>query len=227
MEFLRLLCLRAFVYLYEGFEFVKVVFRFYPNSRFRRHDLSLIRSYLFVNPYTVCKKHLLSKGAADPYLYGETPLTTFAEIVKRCGVKACDTVIEAGCGRGRACFWLADFVGCKVVGIEEVELFVEKANHIKKQCSLSGVSFYQGNYLDFSFKDATVVYLYGTCLEDSSIRLLFKKFSKMSAGSKIITVSYPLTDYLDCASQGMFKLVDSFEVSFPWGRSTVYLQVKN
>ncbi len=38
-------------------------------------------------------------------------------IARECGIQKEDVVFELGCGRGRTCFWLNTFIGCKVVGI--------------------------------------------------------------------------------------------------------------
>lgn len=223
MEFIKLLWIRAATYFYEGFEYLKVIFRFYSNKAFRQQDLSLLRKYIFVNPYSISKAFLLSKGAQDPYLYGETPLTTLAKIVKECGVNSNDYVYELGCGRARTCFWLAAFVNCRILGIEQIPTFIEKANEVKDKYGVQNVTFYLGSYYDVSFKEATVIYLYGTCLEDSAIKRLLKKFAKMPSGAKVITVSYPLTDY---EINPLFDLTRTFEASFPWGETTLYLHVR-
>lgn len=223
MEFLKLLWIRAKTYFYEWMEFLKVIFRFYTNKAFRQQDLSLLRKYFFANPYAISKAYLLSRGASDPYLYGETPLTTLEKIVKECGMNANDYVYELGCGRARTCFWLAAFVKCRVLGIEIIPTFVEKANEIKTKYNVQNVEFYLGSYYDVSFKEATVIYLYGTCLEDSAIERLLKKFAKMPSGAKVITVSYPLTDY---EVNPLFDLIHTFDASYPWGMTTLYLHIR-
>lgn len=223
MEFLKLLWIRAVTYFYESVEFLQVVFLFYPNKSFRQQDLSLLKKYIFTNPFTVSKKYLLSLGAKDLYQYGETPLTTFAKIVKECGITSTDRVYELGCGRARTCFWLAAFVKCRVLGIEQIPIFVEKANEVKNAYSVANVEFYLGSYYHVSFKNATVIYLYGTCLQTDEIERLLKKFAKMPLGAKVITVSYPLTDYV---GGELFDLVHSFEASYPWGTATLYVHVR-
>jgi len=226
IEFLKLLWVRATVFWYEGIEFFKVVCRFYSNRDFREQDLSLLKRYFFISPYAISKIYLLSQGAEDPYLYGETPLTTLALIAEKCQLSAYDVVYDLGCGRGRTCFWLSAFVDCRAVGVDQVPTFIEKANAVKAQYYVSSVKFLEGDYLDFSFKDATVIYLYGTCLEDSAVKLLIKKFSKLPSGTKIITVSYPLTDYLEYGQFDLFTLAETFQGSFTWGTADIYLQVR-
>ncbi len=226
LEFLKLLWVRATTFFYEALEFIKVVFRFYPNKKFRQQDLSLLRSYLFLNPYRICKEYLIRQGEEDPYVYGETPLTTLAQIAKECKLNAQDVVYELGCGRGRSCFWLGAFVNCRVTGIEQIDIFVVKANQIKTKYTVENVRFSSGNFLEFNYKDATVIYLYGTCLEEATIMHLIKKFAKMAPGSKIITISYPLTDYLELQNWALFELVHTFQAPFVWGWADVYLHVR-
>lgn len=227
LDFLKLLWVRAEVFCFEGIEFLKVIFRFYPDKAFRELDLSLLKSYFFVSPYAISKTYLLFKGAEDPYLYGETPLTSLSLVAKKCQLNARDVVYDLGCGRGRSCFWLAAFVNCRAIGIEQVPAFVEKANAVKVKYGVANAKFIEGDFLDFNYKDATAIYLYGTCLEDPFIKLLIKKFARLPPGTKIITVSYPLTDYLDYGQVDLFDLVDTFQASFTWGVADIYLHVRN
>lgn len=226
-EFLKLLWIRANFYVYETLEFIRVAFNYYANEKFRQQDLSLLSKYFFTSPFTISKNYLIAQGAEDPYQYGETPLTTLAAIAKECQITENDTVYELGCGRGRTCFWLAAFVKCRVVGIEQIETFVEIANQIKDQHHVGRVRICQGNYLDFSYKDATVIFIYGTCLEEPDIKLLISRFAKLAPGTKIITISYPLTDYVTPGQFDLFNVIHTFEASFPWGKGIVYLHERS
>ncbi|MBA3603288.1 MAG: class I SAM-dependent methyltransferase [Parachlamydiaceae bacterium] len=227
IEFLKLLWIRIVVYFYETIEFIEVVFRYYPNKRFRQQDLSLLSKYIFTSPYSISKNYLLARGADDLYQYGETPLTTLARIVKECQISEKDIVYELGCGRARTCFWLASFVKCRAIGIEQIPTFVEYANQVKNKFHVTGVKICEGNYLDYSYMDASVIYIYGTCLDEPVIKLLIRKFAKLPPGTKIITISYPLTDYVDYGQFALFNVVHRFEASFPWGKGAVYMHVRN
>ena len=94
------------------------------------------------------------------------------------------------------------------------------------QFAVEKVVLHCGDFFDHHFEDATVIYLYGTCLEDGTIRKLIHKFSRLQKGAKIVTVSYPLTDYLDGSQRSHFNVIHSFKVSFPWGIGDVYLHVR-
>lgn len=221
-EFFKLIWLNFTVQIHNFLEFIKVVFNYYSNLSFLKADISLMLMYLFHNPFSISKRFLMKKGASDVYAYGETPLSTLNKIAKECQITSKDCVYELGCGRGRTCFWLNSFIGCKVVGIEFVPEFVERANRIKNKLKINEVQFCLEDMRKTEFSGATVCYLYGTCLDDETINTLIKKFSKLPVGTKVITVSYPLTDYTE---DGKFEVMKRFIGTFTWGDADVYLQV--
>ncbi len=63
----------------------------------------------------------------------ETPLTSLEVIARECQLSVRDVVFELGCGRGRTCFWLNQFIGCAVIGIDYVPAFIEKALKVKRR----------------------------------------------------------------------------------------------
>ena len=211
-------------------------------------DLCFLIISLFVNPYRYNRKYLLKKGirgAKEVYAYGETPLKTFAQIAHEAGLTSQDSFLELGSGRGRGAFWLYSLIGCQVTGIEQMGFFV-RINKLmlrlfsysfpfslsflanKKQTQKKKrLSFIQGDYLALEkpFKEATVIYLYGTNLEEDFLRKLIQKFKllnsmtfKTKTKTKIITISYALSEY-----DRSFKTQKEWEVVFPWGKTTAYL----
>jgi hypothetical protein len=52
------------------------------------------------------------------------------------------------------------------------------------------------------------------------IEKIAQNMKKLPSATKIITVSYPLTDYFPYG----FKVQDQFEAEFNWGRTDVYVQ---
>lgn len=204
-------------------EYVRVLFRYYPHLDFAKIDTALLFSYLFSNPFRISKHFLKEKEEDEVYTYGETPLTSLELIARKCQITAQDVVFELGCGRGRACFWLNQIVGCSVVGIDYVPSFIAKAEKIKNLFQVQRLSFRLEDFLQADFKDATVVYLYGTCLSDNQIELLIKQLSKLPKGTKIITISYALKDFQPDAP---FRIITQFPATFTWGETDVYLQEK-
>jgi hypothetical protein len=222
-EFFELLWLQFKVQTRNFSDFTQSVIHYYSNGLFAKLDIALILTYLFKNPYTISQRFLKARGERDIYAYGETPLTTLDFIAKECRITSKDTVFELGCGRGRTSFWLYSFIKCSVVGVDFVGDFIKRAQHISKSYELKGIEFRNENMIDTDFKGATIIYLYGTCLDDDFIRKLAQKFVLLPAGTKIITVSYPLTDY---ANKEDFEVMKCFPAQFTWGSADVYLNYR-
>lgn len=222
-EYLELFWINLAVQKRNLFEFIRVIGRYYPNKTFRKLDSSLLLLYFFNSPYRISKEFLQSRGEEDLYQYGETPLTTLDFIVKECRVSNKDTVFELGSGRGRTSFWLNTFIGCQVVGIEYIPEFVENANVVKERYNVQNVKFLCEDMLQADFNGASVIYLYGTTLEDAFIEKLIERFQKLPVGTKIITISYPLTDY---TTRPLFEVMKRFSAKFTWGMADVYLQIR-
>lgn len=162
------------------------------------------------------------KGEEEIYAYGETPLTTLATIAEAAQLKKEDKVFELGCGRGRGCFWLENFIGCQVVGIDFVPTFIKKADEVRHRFNLSKIAFRCEDLAVSDLAGATAVYLYGTCYEDAFIQMLIGKFAKLPSGTKIITVSYPLSDYTKLP---LFTVTKQFTAPFTWGEAEVFVNV--
>ena len=220
-EFFSLLWLNTQLLFKNSWEFFKVVFSYWGNSTFLKEDLSLTLMYLFHNPYSISKRFMRKRGEKYVHVYGETPLSTLDEIAKKANIKSSDTVFELGSGRGRACFWLNSFIGCKVVGLEFIPEFVERAKQIKDKLHIEGVEFRLQDFLQADLKEASVIYLYGSCLDDRDISILANKMALLSSGTKVITVSYPLADYCE---KDAFVVMNLFTANFTWGKAEVFIQ---
>lgn len=198
-----------------------IVLNFYKNIRFCIADLLFLLFYLFINPYRVSKKFLKRKNEQNIHLYGETPLSTFAKIVKNCNVRSKDTFLELGSGRGRCALWLSVFVGCNVEAVEWIPLFQKIGFFISRITGSKKIRFYSEDMFTFDLKNPDIIFLYGTCLEEGEIYQLIDKFKKMNGKVKIITISYPLSQY-----DSSFKALKRFSVEFPWGKTSCYINIK-
>jgi hypothetical protein len=197
---------------------MQTIFRFYP--RFAFCDIAFGFLALFSNPYRTCRKFLQKIGEKDCYAYGETPLTTYQKITEICEVLPGDTWLELGAGRGKGCFWLAQFIQCQVIGVEFVPQFVSTACFLKKVLRLKNLRFEQKEIEEANFSSATVVYLYGTFFSDEKIARLTRKFEQLPPGAKIITISYPL-------ESAHLQLVKTFAVSYPWGDTEAFCHIRS
>lgn len=194
------------------FELCKVTFRYYRNVSFFITDLALAFRYIFKSPFRLAKD-----------VYGETPLTTLDKIASECRLLSKDVVYDLGCGRGRALFWLRHFIKCEVYGIDNQELFISRAHTIKKMMKLDKMSFLNEDVTTLDLKKATAIYFYGTCYSDEMIEKLINQFKELPRGTKIISVSYPLTEY---TNEPLFELKKEFKGKYPWGTTDIYYQVK-
>ncbi|MCB1107714.1 MAG: methyltransferase domain-containing protein [Chlamydiia bacterium] len=194
--------------------------RYYTDRAFEKIDKDLLTAYIFKNPYTISKNYSKKHREREIHTYGETPLMVYEKIAKEVDLKPSDTFLELGSGRGRGAFFLHHFYKCQVIGIERIPQFVKLSKHLAQKHHLEKTSFICANMLDANIPPATVIYLYGTCLEDQDIHLLVDRFKTFPKKTKILTISYPLTDYDEKA----FHIEKSFTVSFPWGETEAYLQ---
>ncbi len=186
---------------------------------FLKYEKAFHRAYRFFNPFRICKDYHRQKGEREIDVYGESPLPVIAEIVRQCDLNSSDVLFELGCGRGRGAFFFSHLTGCRVIGVDWVPFFIRTAEAILKDIEPSlPVSFCCNDMLSVDFKQATVIYLCGTCLSDETILSLCRRFEDASSSLKIITVSYALAEY-----SHRFVTSKQFAVVFPWGKTEVYL----
>ncbi len=185
----------------------RAIQHYYKSPKFALIDLAFGLIALLINPYRTCRRFLRKIGEENVYAYGETPYTTYEKLVKECGIGLNDTWMELGAGRGKGCFWLAHFVGCKVIGIEQVPKFVWIAKALRLLFQVKQLEFEKGDIGKADLSRATVVYLYGLWPE-----------IKIEKGIRVITTGEPL--------EGL-RIIKSFWIRFPWGRTTAYFQEKN
>lgn len=188
----------------------RTIRHYYPKSwRFALCDLALGFSSLFFNPYRVCRK--------NGYVYGETPIESLHRIAALCSLSSDDCWLELGSGRGKGAFWIANFIGCKTIGVEKIPLFFRISNAIRVALRMKRLSFICADLADSDFAKATCVYLYSTCMDNGVIASLTEKMQALPMGAKVVTVSAPLPE------SNAFRHAGAFPISFPWGETDGYL----
>jgi ubiquinone/menaquinone biosynthesis C-methylase UbiE len=76
-------------------------------------------------------------------------------LAERVKVSSGDVVIDLGCGVGGSAIWLAENIGCRVVGVDINEEFLRLARQQVRQRGLDGqVSFHRMDFRHLSFPDA-------------------------------------------------------------------------
>ncbi len=196
---------------------------YFKKPQLFRLDVLFVWHFLFKNPYKVSKYYLQIREEKDIHCYGETRASSILTIIRECNISSEDIFYEVGCGRGRASFWFHYLVGCQVLANEQIPLFVSEANKIKKKLGITGMDFLQEDLTLSDYSKASVIYFYGTSVEESKIKKFISKLNVLPKQSKVISVSYPLSDY---SRDINFKIIKVFETRFPWGKTNVYLQAK-
>ncbi|OGN55391.1 MAG: hypothetical protein A3D96_03850 [Chlamydiae bacterium RIFCSPHIGHO2_12_FULL_44_59] len=177
---------------------------YYKSPKFAFLDLTYWVIYCFSNPYRVSRKFLQKRGEKEIYAYGETPYVTYHKMACEVGLKETDVWMEMGSGRGKGCFWVAHFMKCRVIGVEWIPQFVYLSKVIRTLFRMKKVSFRGEEIQTTSLEGVTVIYLYG----------LWPPL-QLSPKVKLITISEPIEG---------FRVVHSFWVRFPWGRTRAYVQ---
>ncbi len=184
----------------------KQVRRRFPS--FLPFEHALKRAYRFLNPYRICRP------------YGETPLPVFVQIAEKCRIQPQDVLVEAGCGRGRGAMFLSQVFRCRVTGIDRMPIFIDKANEIAARVDpFLPVTFRCEDMFAADYSQATLIYLYGTCLAEEQVLSLVDRFEQLPLTTRIVTVSYPLTDY-----SPRFRVMEQFTGKFPWGDGEIFIQ---
>ena len=195
--------------------------RYYKNLSFALFDVFLKLAYAFINPYRISKKFLQKNDHPQIHMYGETPIALFDILLKKCKLDANDTFLELGCGRGRLCAFTRFFYKCKVVGVEQIPIFVKILNFLLKLFRLKNIFIFKKNMLDMNYSNASFIFLYGTCLENNELEKIIQNLLSTKEDTKILTISVALCDYNE-----NFKTIDEFSIKLPWGNTNAYLQIK-
>lgn len=211
-------------WLYQWRQWGRELRRYGNRPRFLLPWLWLKLSYLLDSPYAVCRRYQRRIKAENLYVYGETPLTSLELIAEKSAVTASDHVFELGAGSGFTSLWLQGVIGCRVTAIEQIPLFCWRLHRTIRRMKMTTIDVRCADYCQSSLVGASVIYLYGSNLDDSLITQLAGRLATLPPGVKVITVSYPLQPYLE---QPAFVLTDQFAVPFAWGEAEVFIQVRS
>ena len=120
--------------------------RYSFSFRFLHFELRRRLFFFLCSPWAVSRRFLDKRGEFDAQGYGETPLMTLEAVARRLKISSDDAVLELGSGTGRNCVWLSDRYGCRTLGIEQIQLFVQlgKKTHPKMYVRWPGFSYLWG-----------------------------------------------------------------------------------
>lgn len=192
----------------------KVSRLFYKNKHFKKIDRALLKAYRKKSPYKI------SKEFTSLHIYGETPLTLFHQIFQKGGLKKSDCFVDLGCGRGRGVLFATSFWDCQSIGVDQIPFFCKEAEKIADTYKLS-CQFHAEHLSDFNLSQGSFFYFYAICMEEEELVFMISRLERIRKGSKVVTVSFPLTDYSDS-----FSVCTSWKAAFPWGYGSVFLHIK-
>ncbi len=208
------LALRARLYLFYDF--------FYLLRHLHRPKLLLSALLLFLLYFFQTPFRILRKKRREPY--GETPYAALEELATLAGCQEGEKVVDLGCGRGKVAFWFRLIREAHVLGLDNLPLFVERAQWVQNLLKISDLEFREAQILHEKFTEKALYYLYLITLTDQEINQLLKRFESLPGGSRFLTVSFALSEY---DQEGSYKILKEKTVAFPWGEATVYLEEKN
>jgi hypothetical protein len=184
-------------------------------------DIGLFLLYPLVSPYLVSRRYMNRIGSNEEMTFGETPLITLEKICQRAEIPANAVIFDLGCGWGRTTFFLhAHNRAHLTIGIDIVPKFISRAEKLRRWMRKESIVFLEADFRSINYKDADVIWLYGTCFKEDTIQELVERWeSQLKEGAIIITTSYSLVPY----TKGRIKLIDHDDFNFIWGNCGVFI----
>jgi len=184
-------------------------------------DWQYFLNYWSDNPYRICNRYFRKEEKKEVF-YGDSWPFTIPYFVDSIPISKEDVFFDLGSGTGRISFWFQVVAKCKVVAIEKVPHFIQKAKIIQKKVQNEKVDFIEEDLLETNYDSATIIYFYSSSFDDKTILKLIEKWKSLPTGVRIITTSFALAEY----GSKDYKVLKQFKVSYPWGMCDVFLQIK-
>jgi len=172
-----------------GVDPIGSIVRYYEHTRFDYSSLWAHRSdpafhYGYYDEH--CRHHRRAVANAN------------ATLARFAGIKQGDKVLDAGCGRGGSCFWLAEKLGARPVGVNLVTSQLEYARREAGRRGLSGqVEFRKADYTRTAFEAESfdVVWaLESLCHSPRKIDFYSEAYRLLRPGGRLVVAEYMLNE---------------------------------
>lgn len=131
--------------------------------------------------------------------FGATLLRMNQVLANEAGILPTDKVLDAGCGIGGSCFYLAENIGCDCIGITLSSKQVDKATQLAKQKGLSQkVSFRAMSYLNTDFPSESFDVVWGLesiCYATDKEVFIKEAYRLLKPGGRLIIADGMVTTF--------------------------------
>ena len=114
----------------------------------------------------------------------------------KAAVKAGERVLDAGCGMGSACFWLAEHRQAKATGISIVPEQIADCQRVQAQRAMPGLDFVLADYCHTPFPDASFEVVWAcesVCHAEHKVDFYREAFRLLKPGGRLVMAEYMRT----------------------------------
>lgn len=173
----------------RGVDLVGSIIRYYDHTRFDYSSLWANQSdpaFHYGYYDELCRHHRMAVANAN------------ATLAKFAAVRQGDKVLDAGCGRGGSCFWLAEKLGARPVGVNLVPSQIDYANKEADRRDLRGqTEFRRADYTKTPFEAGSfdVVWaLESLCHSPRKIDFYSEAYRLLRPGGRLVVAEYMVTE---------------------------------
>jgi cyclopropane fatty-acyl-phospholipid synthase-like methyltransferase len=150
--------------------------------------------------------------------FGDTLIKMNAVLAAAAGIKSSDHVLDAGCGVGGSCFYLAREIGCSCTGISLSEKQIAKANRIAGEKGHAGkVAFQTMSYLETGFPEQHFDVVWGLesiCYATDKEQFVKEAFRLLKPGGRLIIADGMVTDFQNNEHPIIKKWLQGWKVNY-------------
>lgn len=191
----------------------KTIVHFSKNRELLRVLWRLKRKYLFESPYTLSRKDQEDRQEEEIYIYGETSLLTWENILSSLVLERYHHFLDLGCGMGQLVFFMQCVHHIEATGIDFCTPFIEKA----KSLQVENTHFLCAGIGSISLEAYDLIYFNGICIDEHSLHSFERQLDTLKRHSMLISVGMAVGD---------LPVVKKQIHRYLWGDMEVYYQEK-